>query len=173
MSAVQGSTAPDWRGRWIRIALVASLGLNLLLVGAGVARYLASDGAGRFSMGSQMQLVPRKFLSGLDGHRRGEVLAIIRGEQKSFRELRRAARAQIITLADALEADPYEAARVTAAVEGFAATGGTLAQSGGQVALRVIAALSAEERKDLAAQLRMREGQGRQTSKTGSQPEEP
>jgi hypothetical protein len=41
------------------------------------------------------------------------------------------------------------------------------------VALRVIAALSAEERKDLATQLRMREGQGRQTSKTGSQPEEP
>lgn len=162
-----------WRGQWLKITLLVSLALNLLFVGAGVARYVATDGAGRPSMSRHIQLVPRKFLAELEGPRRDAVLQIIRGHDKDFREGRRIARAEVLTLADALESEPYDAGRVAAAIDAFAATSTALVREGGDAALGVITALSAPERKLLARQLRMREARGKATPEPtpGSQPQ--
>lgn len=161
MSDERNQTGVAWRRRWMMVALVASLALNLLFVGAGVARYVASEGPGRPSISRHMQLMPRKFLTELDGPRRSEILAIVRNSEKSFQEGRRVARGDIISLADALDAEPYDPARVDEAIQRFSASSGALVREGRDAAHRVIAALSAPERKLLAKHLRLRESRGK------------
>lgn len=150
-------TAPDSGRRWLKLALVASVALNLVVVGAGVTRFFMPGPPDRMVMGSQMQLFPRKFFAELERPRRIELLRVFRGYDPAFREGRAAARAQIKELAAALDAVPYDAAKVQAAVEGFTARSASLAASGGDAALTLIGQLTPEERKLLARQLLLRE----------------
>ena len=69
MSETAASNPPARRWNWLKIALIASLAVNLLFGGAAVARFVAGDAPVRFAMLSQVQLVPRKFLGELDGER--------------------------------------------------------------------------------------------------------
>jgi uncharacterized membrane protein len=149
--------AAETSRRWLKLALIASVALNLVFVGAGVTRYFMSGPAERMSMGSQMQLFPRKFFAELERPRRAELLRVFRGYDPAFREGRAAARAQIKVLAAALAAEPYDSGKVQAAVEGFTARSESLAQSGGAAALTLIGKLSPEERKLLAQQLLLRD----------------
>lgn len=149
--------APETFNRWLKLALIASVALNLLFVGAGVTRFFMLGGPERMAMSSQMQLFPRKFFSELDKPRRAELLRVFRGYDPAFRQGRAAARAQITALAAALTAEPYDPAPVKAAVEGFTARSVGLAQSGGEAALTLIGKLNADERKLLAEQLLLRE----------------
>lgn len=150
-------TAPETTRRWLKLALVASVALNLVFIGAGVTRYFMPGPPERMAMGSQMQLFPRKFFSELDRPRRLELLRVFRGYDPAFREGRAAARAQIRQVAAALAAEPYDAARVKAAVEGFTARSASLAASGGEAALTLIGKLTPQERQSLAQQLLQRE----------------
>jgi uncharacterized membrane protein len=150
-------SAPETSRRWLKLALVASVALNLVFVGAGVTRYFMPGGPERMAMGSQMQLFPRKFFSELDKPRRVELLRVFRGYDPAFREGRAAAREQIKELAAALAAEPYDPAKVQAAVEGFTARSASLAASGGEAAMALIGKLSPDERKLLAQQLLLRE----------------
>jgi uncharacterized membrane protein len=170
MTDEKGAPTSLSRGRWMMIALVISLAVNLVFVGAGVARYVASDGPERLTMSRHMQLIPRKFLSELDKPRRGEILEIVRGSNKSFRDGRRAARGNIIELADALDAEPYDQARVDAAIDSFAASSAALVRDGSDAAQRVIAALTAPERKLLAKHLRLRESRSKAKPEAKSAP---
>jgi uncharacterized membrane protein len=151
---VTETTAMRWN--WLKIALVASLAVNLLFGGAAAARFFAGDAPVRFAMLSQVQLVPRKFLGELDGERRRELLGVIRPYNKTFREGRQAVRADITAIAVALEAEPYDPAQVTAAVKRFSAQSVDLVNEGGQAALDFFAALTPEERRLLAKHLRLR-----------------
>jgi uncharacterized membrane protein len=144
------------RWNWLKIALVASLAVNMLFAGAAAARFVMGDAPVRFAMLSQVQLVPRKFLGELDGDRRRELLDVIRPYNKTFREGRQNVRAEITAIADALEAEPYDAARVTAAVNRFSAESVALVNEGGQAALDMFARLSPGERTLLAKHLRLR-----------------
>lgn len=148
---------PETASRWLKLALIASVALNLVFVGAGVTRYFMPGGPARMAMNSQMQLFPRKFFSELERPRRAELLRVFRSYDPAFREGRAAARAQIAVLAAALTADPYDPAKVQAAVEGFTARSNSLAASGGEAALTLIGKLNPDERKLLAQQLLLRE----------------
>jgi uncharacterized membrane protein len=150
-------TAPEISRRWLKLALIASVALNLVIVGAGVTRYFMPGPPDRMVMGSQMQLFPRKFFSELEKPRRVELLRVFRGYDPAFREGRAAARAQIRELAAVLDAEPYDPAKVKAAVEGFTERSASLAASGGEAALTLIGKLTPEERKLLARQLLLRE----------------
>lgn len=150
-------TAPETTRRWLKLALIASVALNLLFIGAGVTRYFMPGGPERMAMSSQMQLFPRKFFSELERPRRTELLRVFRGYDPAFRAGRAAARDQIKALAAALDAEPYDAAKVQAAVEGFTARSESLAASGGEAALTLIGKLNADERKLLARHLLLRE----------------
>lgn len=150
-------SAAETTSRWLKLALIASVALNLLFVGAGVTRYFVPGGPERMAMSSQMQLFPRKFFSELDRPRRMELLRAFRSYDPAFREGRAAARAQIAVLAAALDAEPYDPAQVKAAVDGFTAKSDALAASGGEAALMLIGKLSPEERKLLARHLLLRE----------------
>ncbi len=155
-----GAEAP--RMNWLKAALIASLAVNLLFVGAGVARWYAGFGPGeRYMRLTQTQLIPRRFFSELDRDRRMELLAVFRANDKEIRDGRRAVKAQVNALADALEAEPYDAARARAAVESFTANSEALFAMGSGTALTLIDMLTPEERKLMAQQLRMRDDRGR------------
>lgn len=158
-----GSAAPLVARRfpWLKAALVASLAVNLLFIGAGVARFWMREPPERVAGLSQVQLIPRKFFGELDGARKAELLGVFRELGPSFREGRRAARAEIAVIAAALEAEPYDAARLKAAVDSFSARSGNLVAAGGQAALTLIAKLTPEERKLLANHIRQRNERGR------------
>jgi uncharacterized membrane protein len=148
------------RFNWLKAALVASLAVNLLFVGAGVARFMVGEGPERMSGLSQMQLIPRKFFGDLGGPRKAELLQVMRDYGPAFRDGRRAARDQVMAVAAALEAEPYDAAMLKTAVDEFAARNGALATQGADAALSLIGKLSPEERKLLAQRIRERGDKG-------------
>lgn len=154
------SEAPRRKINWLVVALVASLAVNLLVVGAGVARWYVGFGPERYARLTQAQLIPRFFFRDLDRARRMELLAVFKGQDKTIREGRQAVKAQVAALATALEADPYDAAQVKAAVEGFTAKSEALFNTGADAALAVIDRLTPEERKLMAQHLRNRDSRG-------------
>ena len=170
-----GPTAAAARRRpnWLKLALIASLAVNLLFVGAGVARFYVEGPPERISRSTQMQLIPRRFFAELERPRRTELLGVFRGFDKDFRDGRRSARQAIAALASALEAEPYDAAKVRAAVEGFAAQSDVLVGTGNKAALTLIEKLKPEERKILAVELRRRDDHTRDPPPPPPPPPEP
>ena len=150
---------------WLKAVLVASLALNLMFIGGAAARYFVHGPMERVSSISNMQMIPRRFFSDLDRARRTELLAIFNDFRSEFRGGRKQAREQMGTLAAALEAEPYDEAAVTAAVEAFSGSGAALMRRGGEAALVFIARLQPEERKLLARHIRMRDSGGRKHGK--------
>jgi uncharacterized membrane protein len=151
------------RGRfnWLKIFLVASLGLNLLLMGGGIARFVTHGGPERVSGFSQMQLVPRKFLGELERGRRSELMKVFKDYAPTFRDGRKAARDEALKLAAALDAEPYDALAVESAVAGYSGRNAALVADGGKAALIFIGKLSPQERKLLARHIRLRDEGGR------------
>ena len=152
---------PARRINWLVVALVASLAVNLLIAGAAAARWYVGAGPERYARLTQSQLIPRNFFRDLDRARRIELLGVLKAEDRQVREGRRAVKAQVIALADALEAEPYDPARVKSAVEGFTAKSEALFMTGSGAALAVIDQLTPEERTMMAQHLRNREDRGR------------
>jgi uncharacterized membrane protein len=159
MGPATPSAVRNWP--WLKLALIASLALNLLFLGAGLARFLVHDKPERVMGLTQVQLIPRKFFGELDQDRKAELLGIFREFSPKFRDGRRASREEIAALAMALEAEPYDPARVKATVDSFSARSESLIASGGQAALTLIERLTPEERKLLAKHIRQRAGSGR------------
>ena len=152
--------APARRINWLVVALVTSLALNLLVVGAGVARWYVGFGPERYARLTQSQLIPRYFFRDLDRSRRIELFSVFKARDKDIRDGRKAVKAQVIELADALDAEPYDPARVKAAVEGFTTKSEALFTTGSDAALALIGELTPDERKLMAKHLRDREDRG-------------
>ena len=152
---------PARRFNRLKASLIASLALNLLFVGGAVTRFAMHGPPERFTGSSQVQLIPRKFFGELDRSRRSELLAIFRDYGKEFRKGRKSVREEAVNLATALEAEPYDPAKVTAVVDTFSARSSGLVDKGGEAALALIVRLGPEERKQLARQIRLRDDGGR------------
>jgi hypothetical protein len=161
MSETGAAATPSRRINWIAWALIASLALNLLFVGAGVARFLVREPPERVVGLSQVQLIPRRFFSELEGPRKAELMGVFREMGPAFRDGRRAAREEIAALSSALEAEPYDEARVKDTVDSFSTRSGNLVAAGGETALKLIAMLTPDERKLLAQHIRQRAERGR------------
>ena len=161
MTAADGGPAPVRRINWVKAGLVASLAVNLLFIGAGVTRFMMGEGPDRVSGLTQVQLIPRKFFGELEGARKAELLGVFRQFGPAFKDGRRAAREDVAAVAAALEAEPYDAARLEAAVGAFSARQEALVGTGGQAALTLIGKLNAAERKLLAQHIRQRAERGR------------
>ena len=63
--------------------------------------------------------MPRNFLRSLDGDRRREIIGMVRNHRLAIREGREELKAKALAIADALAAEPYDAAALTAAVDEF------------------------------------------------------
>jgi uncharacterized membrane protein len=149
------------------VALVVSLALNCLLIGAIAARWYTHERMERFSGASYTQLVPRRFLGQLSAERRRELMAIMGSHRKEFRDGRAALGKAALTLSEALSREPYDKAAVDAAIDGFGSEAAGLIEQGSKVAREIIAVLSPEERRRLAQRIRER-AEGR---KSGGPPD--
>lgn len=159
--ASAATSAPLRRFDGWKAALVVSLALNLLFVGAAAARYFSTSAPERVAALSQVQLIPRKFFSELEGPRKAELLGVFRTFRPGFRDGRRQAREEMAVLAAALEAEPYDVTRVRDAVEAFSRRSEALVAAGGEAALALITRLDPAERKLLAQHIRQRTERGR------------
>lgn len=160
--------AMNGRFNWLKISLVVSLAVNLLVVGGGIARFISHGPPERMSGISQMQLIPRNFLGELDRGRRAELMKVFKEFAPSFRDGRKVARDDVIKLAVALEAEPYDTAAVNSAVDSFSEHSSMLVNDGGKAALTLIASLTPDERKLLARHIRLRDDGGRKKGKLDS-----
>lgn len=174
MSDTATPTVPPRSGPgWLRWALIASLAVNLLFVGAAAARWYVGQGPERYARLTQSQIIPRNFFRDMGPARRMELMAILKSKDKEIRDGRRLVKAQVLALADALDAEPYDPARVKAAVQGFTARSEALFNTGADAAMAVIDTLTPEERKLMARHLRPRDSRSRSSSgdaKVGDKP---
>ena len=153
--------APARRFNWLKALLIASLALNLLVIGGGIARWYVGFGPDRYARLTQTQLIPRFFFRDLDRARRLELFAVFKSHDKEIKDERQAVKAQAIALADALEAEPYDPARAKAAVDGFTAKSEAMFATGTDAALTLIDKLTPDERKLMAKHHRAREDRDR------------
>ena len=138
---------------WWKILLVTSLALNLLFIGGGVARFFTHESPGRMAGISEMQLIPRKFFGDMDAERRRELSSFFRKFRGDFREGRADRKRLAAELAGALQATPYDAAKVRAVVDSINATSSGLIGRGGEAAVEFIAKLTPDERTKLALRI--------------------
>lgn len=150
------SQAVKSRFPWLKALLIASLAVNLLFVGGAAARYFTHDQPDRVGGYSQMQLVPRRFFGELERPRRTELLSVFKDFRSRFHEGRRRAGEKMASLAEALEADPYDPAAVKAIVDDFSRISADLIGEGSDAALVFIGKLTPQERQLLAKHIRQR-----------------
>ena len=143
-----------WSG-W-SLLLIASLALNMLVGGAVAARFFSPERVERMEGLSFAQLLPRRFFGDLTRARRKEMLEILKAYRDGFKDGRAEMQAATLVIANALEAEPYDAAKTETAVRSFGAIGGKLVADGADVAVDVLGRLTPEERKSLALRLRER-----------------
>ncbi|MEM7490424.1 MAG: periplasmic heavy metal sensor [Pseudomonadota bacterium] len=141
-------------GRRIRWALVASLALNVLVVGAVVGAALAHRGApGRGGTGGPPEI--RAIAGGLDGGDRRALLRALR-DDGLLREGRIRIRESRAEIAESLRAEPFDAAAFAAALAARQAVRADLATRGAGALAEVVATLSPAERAALADRLSRR-----------------
>ncbi|MFN0190492.1 MAG: periplasmic heavy metal sensor [Aestuariivirga sp.] len=148
---------PELKSRWWSALLIASLALNLLIAAAVVTHFVRDGGRSEaLSRPSYAQLIPRKFFSDLPRERRRELNDVLKKYRDDFRTGREDARANALKLADALDAEPFDATRATEAAAAFAASGNAMARRGSDLAVEFISKLTPDERKLLAQRIRDR-----------------
>ncbi len=149
-------TPPRRRWSWRDVLLVASLAANLAVLGAVAAQYVRNERVPRLMGPAYNELLPRAFVQALPEARRDEIVAALRHNRREFREQRRELRAAALKVADALAAEPFDAAALDRAVDAYRAEVGGLVAQGTGFALATFRALSPPERKLVAEKLRQR-----------------
>jgi Spy/CpxP family protein refolding chaperone len=157
MSGTDSGSPPPRRRRWLVPLLVASVAVNLVIVGAAVSGQVWPDhDDGRKSSHRSADLMPRSFFRALDEERREELVEVFRARKTEWREERRALGDAAAALADALEGEPFEAPQAQSAIADHAARSHQLVDLGAAVATDLVEALTPEERRDLAQAIRQR-----------------
>jgi uncharacterized membrane protein len=148
--------APSRRRSWRDVLLVASLAVNLAVLGIVAAQYLRKERAVRLMGPAYNELLPRAFVQALPEERRAAILGALRDSRRDFREQRRELRAAALTVADALDAEPFDAAALDRAVAAYRAEVGDLVTEGTSFAVTMFKGLTPAERKLIAEKLRGR-----------------
>lgn len=156
------SGSPSSRRRWLVPLLVASVAVNLVIVGAAFSEQFWPDHGERKGSHRSADLMPRSFFGALDDVRREELVEVFRARKTEWREERRALRDAAAAYANALEREPFEAQPALSAIEDHTARSHQLVDLGAAVAADLVGALSPEERRALAKAIRDRLEQERQ-----------
>ncbi len=145
---------PQLRSRWWTALLGLSLMANLLIAGLVLGnRYNADE---RIIGANAVQIFPRSFLRDMPRDRRFELMGVVRRDMRGLRDMRDGSSEQILNLADALEKDPGDLSLIRPAVESYATGPDSLASKTVTLVTGVIAKMTPEERKSLAAAIRER-----------------
>lgn len=163
VTATELPPSPAGRSRLWWAVLIVSLALNLLAVGAVIAHVIMGPPPPERIEGySSLQILPRRFVSDLQGDRKDMIVGILRKFRGEFRSRRAEMRANTEKIATALEAEPYNPEAVIAAIDQFAATGRLMIDGGVMTVKSVLEVLTPEERKILAKRIRERAERRRQ-----------
>lgn len=146
---------PRKKGRWLRIALVVSLALNVLIVGFVASR--AYHFSGKLWRGqapvAQVMRQGRKFVHGLPRERRHELWAMIKQRHGEFTVDADEVHGAVRTFADALKQNPFDADHAEEALSRLQAQAQLMLDRGRKVTIEVVSALSQAEREEFAQRL--------------------
>ncbi len=152
---------PPRRWTWWQVVLIVSLALNVLVGAAAVTRYFSHPRHERMTGVGYLHLIPKKFFADVGRPRREELLDHLKEHRDGFRDGRQKLKAVAENLAAALEAAPYDEARVRATLEEFSANGVGQIGLSAKAAQDFITRLTPEERVLLAQHIRERAKGGR------------
>jgi len=145
----------DQKHRWTAVVLVISLGLNILIIGV-IAGALLRDGkpTGVRSERDIAALGLRTYYRALDKKHRVGLRKSARAQDGEFRRGTRAIRAALFSLADRLEAEPFDldAVKAELALQADVIAGNI--SFGHRLLLDQISRMTPEERLDMARNLR-------------------
>jgi uncharacterized membrane protein len=146
MTGMQETAAPR-RMRWLKIALVVSLALNLAVAGlvAGAALKGRPDAGGRDGLWPYSRALPEPY--------RGDLMRALRDSRRDWIADREALGSTRAELAAALVAEPFDAAAVTALLARQRDRFTALADRGAALLVEQIARMSPEERRAYAEAL--------------------
>ncbi len=156
---------PQLRSRWWAALLGVSLMLNLLVGGIFAGAMFGEGRAERLAGASYVQLIPRKFFRDISKDRRDALMQILRDNRDDLRNLREASDGTSLKLADALEKENFNIDDVRQTVAAFSTGTESLAARGGDVVVKIVSQLSADERKLLASAIRDRNARGKRKKK--------
>lgn len=141
--------------RWIKWALVASLAVNVLIIGFAVGKaYQFHHRAWRdHSAIAHVARQGREFVRDLPRERRRELWQFIKSQKGEFTAYNADADKAVTAFAEALNASDYDPAKVEQALEALQGEAETLLTRGRSVMMEVVGKLSAEERAELAQKL--------------------
>lgn len=105
-----GLDKPAGGGRWLKIALVVSLGLNLAVAGIVTGAALG----GRDGSRPDRDFARTPFMSAVPREHRGPLAGALRAEGERFGENRRLLRARFEEILDVLRADSFDRVRLEA-----------------------------------------------------------
>lgn len=138
--------------RWMRIALVVSLALNLLIAGlviGAIAGRRGHDGDRRVAR----DVAAAPFVMALERADRRAVIGKLRGEPGGLRENRRLIRERFASLLSALRADAFDRTAVEALLAEQRGAAGARQAVGERLLLDQIEGMSADERAAYADRL--------------------
>ncbi len=135
--------------RWMTWALVASLGLNLAVIGFAAGAFLKGPRPDRVTAPALAQ-----YARALPDPYRHDLRRALRASRGEWSGQRDALRAQRGALALALTAEPFDAEAVRAVLEREDALSDDLATRGARLLMDQIGRMSAEDRAAYAAALR-------------------
>ncbi len=144
------------RRRWVGIALLISLALNLMVAGYFIAHKLRPEKYRRITGPGYTQIIPRNFFFDVSRDRRRELVEAMRSHRRAFRDLRQDVRTAAIRLADALEAEPFDPNAVAAELELYRSEAVEMIDAGNEIGQRFFNMLTADERKLLANRIRQK-----------------
>lgn len=154
-SGAADQPAPRKPGRWLRIALIASLALNVLIIGFAVSR--AYHFSGKHWRGqapvAQVMKQGRKFIHDLPRERRRELWTMIKQRRGEFTVNADELRTAVQGLAEALKQEPFDAGGTEQALMQLQGQAQVMLDRGRGVTLEVISALSQSEREEFARRL--------------------
>lgn len=147
------SSAPQRSGLW-RILFVASLMLNLLVLGFMAGQFWRHGPTARPSGPAYAQFVPGRFFIDLSGERRRELADGFRASRQDVEKLRGRSDENAQKLAAELDQETYDPARTDALIDSFTTGPDSLAAGGSKVLKDFYAKLTPAERKQLAKTIR-------------------
>ncbi len=163
-TADSGPSAPasSRSRRWLVPLLVASLAVNLVIVGAALSGRFWPHHGEHGGLNRSADLMPRGFFAELDRQRRDELATLFRSRKLEFRQHRGALREAASAFAEALEREPFDAQPARSAIAEHTAKSHQLIDLAATVAGELAEVLTPEERRALAAAIGQRLEEDRQ-----------
>lgn len=143
--------------RWLRIALIASLAVNLLLLGAIGTRWIGHERDHRHERGSEARRLPiglNLYARAMDDEARAALEAAVAAQRDTFDTRRAGVRSQMEGLMTAIVADPFDPQQMAAALATQRAAMGDYIGHAHGLLVEQVSEMNADSRQNFAEGLR-------------------